>query len=181
MNRPCLLCMRLRCDAHVADAEHVPSEGSQKHASVTERAATRMGTSDSAARSVAGTTEHSAKVSSHGSRRWCRRVQRLTLRVVPARWAHRASPRARPFAPRAFEGHRLARPAETTQPPRWDAAPRLEFLKGASCRLSKSGAKTRGWISAPQRHCIRRARGQVTSNTDNEPRPRATLAARATG
>ena len=58
MNRPCLLCMRLFRDAHVADAEHVPSEGSQKHASVTERAATRMGTSDSAARSVAGTTEH---------------------------------------------------------------------------------------------------------------------------
>ena len=58
MNRPCLLWMRLFRDAHVADAEHVPSEGSQKHASVTERAATRMGTSDSAARSVAGTTEH---------------------------------------------------------------------------------------------------------------------------
>ena len=58
MNRPCLLCMRLFRDAHVADAEHVPSEGSQKHASVTERAATRVGTSDSAARSVAGTTEH---------------------------------------------------------------------------------------------------------------------------
>tara|TARA_B100000767_G_C19653385_1_gene487777 strand:+ start:636 stop:914 length:279 start_codon:yes stop_codon:yes gene_type:complete len=42
--------MRLFSDTHVADAEHVPSLGSQKHASVTERAEAPVGTSESAAR-----------------------------------------------------------------------------------------------------------------------------------
>ena len=50
MNCPCLLCMRLFSDTHVADAEHVPSLGSQKHASVTERAEAPGGTRESAAR-----------------------------------------------------------------------------------------------------------------------------------
>ena len=138
MNRPCLLCMRLFRDAHVADAEHVPSEGSQKHASVTERAATRVGTSDSAARSVAGTTEHPRRhlltdekkmvSSSRPATDFARRPRALGASRVASRAVIRHG---------RFEVTGSRDPRKLRNP-RWDAAPRLEYLREAVpvCQLS---------------------------------------------